>query len=88
MAKVKPLKIFVDPYGNTMTMWWDDPEKEYLSDEAEISNDVLIKNKKGKYIGLEKIVFFPKEIKPMELLKDRAKFFLEAKRRLPVGLTT
>lgn len=86
MAKVKPLKIFIDPYGNTMTMWWDDPEKEYLCDETEHSNDVLIKNRKGKYIGFEKIVFFPTEIKPMELLKNRAKFLLEAKKRLPVSL--
>lgn len=59
MAKGQLAKIYIDSYGNTMTMWWDDPDKEHLCDEAEHSNDVLIKDKKGKYIGFEKIVFFP-----------------------------
>lgn len=86
MAKKNPLKIIVDPYGNTMSMWWDDPGKEYLCDEAEHSNDVLIKDKKGKYIGLEKIVFFPSEIKPMQLLREKARFLLEAKKRIPAIL--
>lgn len=87
MVKVKPLRISIDPYGNTMSMWWDDPDKEHLCDETEYSNDVLIKDKKGKYIGFEKIVFFPAEIKPMELLKNRAKFLLEAKKHLPAHLS-
>ena len=88
MAKAKPLRIFIDPYGNTMSMWWDDPEKEYLCDEIEhpYSNDVLVKDKKGKYIGFEKIVFFSKEIRPMKLLEDRGEFLLEAKKRLPASL--
>ena len=54
MAKEK-IKIYIDPYGNTLNMWWDDPKKSYISEEAEHSFDVIIKDKKGKPIGFEKI---------------------------------
>lgn len=67
MAKVK---IFLDPIGNTLNMWWDDPKTAYESEEAELSNDVIIKNKKGQPIGLEIIGFFPKELDPLKFLKS------------------
>jgi len=61
MAKVK---IYLDPIGNTMNIWWDDPNKAYLAEEVDspYSNDVVIKDKTGKPISLEIIGLFPKEL--------------------------
>ena len=81
MAKEK-IKIYIDPYGNTLNMWWDDPQKSHISEEAKYSSDVMIKDKKGKIIGLEKIGFFPEEIEPVKYLKEKARFLLETKKLL------
>lgn len=80
--KKKKIKIYIDPYGNTLNMWWDDPKKSHISEEAEQSFDVIVKDKKGRPIGLEKIGFFPAEIDPIKYLREKAKFLLEAKTRL------
>lgn len=81
MAKEK-IKIYIDPYGNTLNMWWDDPKKSYISEEAEHSFDVIVKDKKNRVIGLEKIGFFPEEIDPIKYLREKAQFLLESKARL------
>lgn len=81
MAKEK-IKIYIDPYGNTLNMWWDDPKKSHISEEAEHSFDVIVKDKKGKVIGFEKIGFFPEEINPIKYLREKARFLLESKKRL------
>jgi uncharacterized protein YuzE len=53
MAKVK---VFHDPIGNTLVVWFGEPEEEA---EAEETGDevILMKNKEGKVIGFEKINF-------------------------------
>lgn len=51
MGKVK---IYYDQVGNTLTVWFDDASKEYISDEAD-DEVILMKNKKGKVIGFEKL---------------------------------
>ena len=55
MAKVK---VFHDPVGNTLVVWFDNPEDET---EAEETGDevILMKNKEGKVIGFEKLNFLP-----------------------------
>ncbi|OGR87222.1 MAG: hypothetical protein A3A86_05150 [Elusimicrobia bacterium RIFCSPLOWO2_01_FULL_60_11] len=52
----KKVKIFYDPIGNTMSVWFDDPKKEHICEEtgAEV---ILVKDKKGKVIGFEKLNF-------------------------------
>lgn len=70
MAQKKDIKIYIDPIGNTLNMWWGDPKNSVSSEEAEESWDVICLDKKGKAIGLEKIGFFPKELDPVKYFKD------------------
>ena len=49
---MKPIKIFFDKVGNTLNVWFDDPEKEVIAQETS-EEIVLIKDKKGKVIGFE-----------------------------------
>ena len=49
---MKPIKIFFDKVGNTLNVWFDDPKKEAISEEAS-EEIILIKDKNGKVIGFE-----------------------------------
>lgn len=49
---MKPIKVFFDRVGNTLNVWFDDPEKEYVSEETS-EEVVLVKDKDGKLIGFE-----------------------------------
>ena len=49
---MKPIKVFFDKVGNTLNVWFDDPEKEYVSEETS-EEVVLVKDKDGKLIGFE-----------------------------------
>lgn len=48
------VKIFYDKMGNTLTVWFDKPTKEYMAEEAD-DEVVLMKDKHGKVIGFEKL---------------------------------
>lgn len=51
---MKKLKVFHDTRGNTLTVWFDDASKETICEE--IGGDIVImKDKKGKVIGFEKL---------------------------------
>ena len=52
----KKVNIFYDSAGNTLSVWFDDPKKEHICEEtgAEV---ILVKDKKGKVIGFEKLNF-------------------------------
>lgn len=55
--QVNTLKICYDSLGNTLNVWFDDPRKEYLSEET--GDEVILnKNRQGKVIGFEKLNFF------------------------------
>ncbi len=68
MAKVK---IYIDPIGNTLNMWWGNPQDASTSDEVDeiTRNDVLIKDKNGTPIGVEIIGLLPKDLNISELAK-------------------
>lgn len=70
MAK---MKIYLDPVGNTMNIWWGDPKDAAVSEETASpdDNDVIVKDKKGVPIGLEIIGVFPDELNIVKLLKNR-----------------
>jgi hypothetical protein len=72
MAKVK---IYFDPIGNTMNIWWGNPEDAFSSEEVDSKyrNDVIIKDKKGRPISLEIIGVLPKELNISERLKTLIK---------------
>ena len=79
------IKIYIDPFGNTLNMWWGNPEESFISEEADKTYDVIVKDKRGKPIGLEKIGFFPEEIDPTKYLSERTPFLLEARKTLIAG---
>jgi len=54
--KLKAIKIHYDSLGNTLNVWFGDPEKEFISEET--GDEVILnKDKKGKVIGFEKLNF-------------------------------
>lgn len=55
MAQVR---VFHDRVGNTLVVWFGNPEEEY---EAEETGDevVLMKDRNGQVIGFEKLNFLP-----------------------------
>lgn len=53
--------MFYDSKGKTLSVWFDDPTKETLSEEAG-DGVILSKDKTGKVIGFEKLyVDFPQK---------------------------
>jgi uncharacterized protein YuzE len=53
MAQVK---LFYDKTGNTLTVWFDDPQEEYICEETG-DEVILMKDKSGRVIGFEKLNF-------------------------------
>ena len=51
MAQVK---VYYDKIGNTLTVWFGDPQDEYICEETG-DEVVLMKNKSGQVIGSEKL---------------------------------
>ena len=54
--KLEAIKIHYDSLGNTLNVWFNDPEKEFISEET--GDEVILnKDKKGRVIGFEKLNF-------------------------------
>ena len=48
------MKVLYDKKGNSLTIWFDDPKKEIIDEE--IGEDmVVMKDKQGHIIGIEKL---------------------------------
>jgi hypothetical protein len=62
MAQVK---LFYDRAGNTLTVWFDDPQDEYVCEETG-DELILMKDKAGRVIGFEKLNF---SVPPSEQLR-------------------
>lgn len=50
------IKMFYDKKGRTLSVWFDDPKKEVVSEEVG-DGTIVSKDKKGKVIGFEKLYF-------------------------------
>ena len=50
------VKVYYDKIGNVLTVWFDDPKKEYISEETG-EEVILMKDKEGRVIGFEKLNF-------------------------------
>ncbi|MGI0480960.1 DUF2283 domain-containing protein [Geminocystis sp. CENA526] len=57
MAQVR--QVFYDSLGDTLVIWFDNPNDEYEVEETE-DEVLLMKNKNGKVIGFEKLNFSSK----------------------------
>ena len=53
MAQVK---VFYDEVGNTLTVWFGNPQDEYHCEETG-DEVILMKDQAGKVIGVEKLNF-------------------------------
>ncbi len=53
MAEVK---VFYDRTGNTLTVWFGNPEDEYVCEETG-EEVILMKDKAGRVIGFERLNF-------------------------------
>ncbi|TSC74581.1 MAG: hypothetical protein G01um101433_1050 [Parcubacteria group bacterium Gr01-1014_33] len=54
----KKIRVYYDKKGNTLNVWFDDPKKEYISEETG-EEVIIVKDKHGKVIGFEKLNYFP-----------------------------
>ena len=59
------IKVIHDPVGETLTIYWDNPEREEICEEVG-NGIILIKDAQGEVIGFERLYFKPKEA-PHEL---------------------
>jgi hypothetical protein len=52
--------VYHDRSGNTLTVWFDDPNKEYVCQE--IADDVvLMKDRRGRVLGFERLNYLSKK---------------------------
>jgi len=63
MAKVK---VFFDKEGNTLTVWFGEPQDEYVCEETG-DEIILMKNKAGEVIGFEKLNFMAADAKQVSV---------------------
>ena len=54
------IKVIHDAIGETLTVYWDDPEREEVCEEVG-QGIILIKDAQGEVIGFERLYFKPKE---------------------------
>lgn len=70
-SKINKIRLYYDSYGNTLNVWFDDPKKEFSSEETG-EEVVLNKNKHGKVIGFEKLNYLRSGIVIKELPVETA----------------
>ena len=60
------VKVFYDKDGNTLTVWFGDPQDEYSCEETG-DEVVLMKDKAGRVIGFEKLNFMIARPQPLRV---------------------
>jgi len=63
MAQVK---VYYDQAGNTLTVWFGNPQDEYICEETG-DEVVLMKDQFGRVIGFEKLNFVVSEQAPLQV---------------------
>lgn len=57
------VRVYYDRKRNTLTVWFTDPKKEHVCEEAD-DDVVLVKDRRGQVIGFERLNFLsPKQQK-------------------------
>ena len=60
------IKVYYDQVGNTLTVWFDNPEDEVEAEETG-EEIILMKNKQGSVIGFEKLNYSPMKPEPLQV---------------------
>jgi uncharacterized protein YuzE len=63
MARVK---VYYDRQGNTLTVWFEDPQGEHICEETG-EEIVLMKDRAGRVIGFEKLNFASEQTAPLQV---------------------
>ena len=53
---MEQVRVFYDHTGNTLTVWFGDPQDEYVCEETG-DEVILMKDRQGRVIGFEKLNF-------------------------------
>jgi uncharacterized protein YuzE len=57
------LRVYYDRKGNTLSIWFADPKKEFVCEEAD-DDVIIVKDRRGQVIGFERLNFLsPKQQK-------------------------
>ncbi len=60
---MEKLRVYYDREGNTLSLWFDDPKKESVCEEAD-DDMLLVKDNDGRVIGFERLNYLSaKQIK-------------------------
>ncbi|NIR47782.1 DUF2283 domain-containing protein [candidate division KSB1 bacterium] len=51
---MEKVKVFYDRQGNTLTVWFDNPQDDYICEETS-DEVILMKDQSGQVIGFEKL---------------------------------
>ena len=54
------VRVYFDRTGNTLSVWFDDPKKEHICEEID-DDVVLMKDRRGRVIGFERLNYLPKK---------------------------
>jgi hypothetical protein len=57
---MEKIRILYDKQGNTLSVWFDDPAKEYICEETS-EEVILVKDRMGRVIGFERLNFLTPE---------------------------
>jgi len=60
------IKVYYDETGNTLTVWFGDPQAEHVSEETG-DEIILMRDQAGKVIGFEKLNFSPDKLKHLQV---------------------
>jgi uncharacterized protein YuzE len=63
---MEKLKVYYDRTGNTLTVWFGDPQQEYVSEETG-DEVILMKDKDGRVIGFEKLNYSQHAAEPLNV---------------------
>ena len=54
------VRVYYDRTGNTLTVWFDDPKKEHVCEEID-DDMVLMKDRRGRVIGFERLNYLSRK---------------------------
>ena len=57
---MEKVRVYYDRAGNSLTVWFDDPEQEHICDEVD-DDVVLMKDEAGRVIGFERLNYLSKQ---------------------------
>lgn len=53
---MEKVRVYFDREGNTLSVWFDDPQKEQVCEETD-DDVILVKDRRGRVIGFERLNF-------------------------------